>query len=218
VSAGHGHPGPDDRDAATFWEEHYGQREQVWSGRANPVLVDVAATLPPGTVLDVGCGEGGDAVWLALRGWRVTAVDLSRTALERAASAAAAAGVGDRVTVEQHDLSASFPSGTFDLVSAQYLHSPVAFPREHVLRSAAAAVAAGGLLLVVGHAGVPSWAPEPHPDVEFPTPEEVLASLDLSEGQWAVERLGSPEREVTGPDGHVDRIADSVVAVRRLAA
>ena len=111
-----------------FWEEHYLGHEQVWSGRPNPVLVDVVGSLPPGKVLDLGCGEGGDAVWLAAQGWRVTAADVSATALGRAAERAEAEGVAERIDFQQHDLEFTFPEGAFDLVSAQYLHSPVEFP------------------------------------------------------------------------------------------
>jgi methylase of polypeptide subunit release factors len=100
----------------------------VWSGRANATLVDVVQDLPPGTALDLGCGEGGDAVWLALRGWQVTAVDVSPTALRRAGEHAAQAGVADRVTTERHELGRSFPDGTYDLVCAAFLHSPVELP------------------------------------------------------------------------------------------
>ena len=109
-----------------FWEGHYRGQGRVWSGRANPVLVDVAGSLRPRTALDLGCGEGGDAVWLAQQGWRVTAVDVSATALDRAATLAAEAGVDASIDFQQHDLARTFPEGAFDLVSAQYLHSPAA--------------------------------------------------------------------------------------------
>jgi SAM-dependent methyltransferase len=87
-----------------FWEGHYRGRDQVFSGHANPVLVGVAGLLRPGAALDLGCGEGGDAIWLARHGWRVTAVDVAATALERAAEHARTAGVADRITFERHDL------------------------------------------------------------------------------------------------------------------
>ena len=69
-----------------FWEDHYRRHERVWSRRANPVLVDVTGQLRPGTTLDLGCGEGCDAIWLARQGWRVSAVDVSDTTLRRAAA------------------------------------------------------------------------------------------------------------------------------------
>ncbi|MBA3491412.1 MAG: class I SAM-dependent methyltransferase [Rubrobacteraceae bacterium] len=208
--------GEGDSKAEQFWEEHYRGHGRVWSGRANPVLVDVAGSLRPRTALDLGCGEGGDAVWLAQQGWRVTAVDVSATALDRASTLAAEAGV--RIDFQQHDLARTFPEGAFDLVSAQYLHSPVEFPRDRVLRMAARAVASSGLLLIVAHASVApwSWNHKPH-HPRFPTPEETLAALDLSPGQWRTERLGTPERPATGPNGESATVTDNVVAVRRLA-
>ncbi len=197
-----------------FWEGHYRGQGRVWSGRANPVLVDVAGSLRPRTALDLGCGEGGDAVWLAQQGWRVTAVDVSATALDRAATLADEAGV--RIDFQQHDLARTFPEGAFDLVSAQYLHSPVEFPRDRVLRMAARAVASSGLLLIVGHASAAPWSWNHKPHTRFPTPEEVLAALDLSPWQWRTERLGTPERLGTGPNGESATVTDNVVAVRRL--
>lgn len=200
-----------------FWEEHYGAAERVWSGRANATLVDVVQDLPPGTALDLGCGEGGDAVWLALRGWRVTAVDVSPTALRRAAEHAADAGVGDRVTTERHELGRSFPGGTYDLVAAAFLHSPVELPREDVVRQAAAAVAPGGRLVVLGHAGPPSWAPAEHvAHARFPTPQEVLEALRLPQDGWQTERVELVGRTATGPQAQTGHLEDSLVVVRRL--
>ena len=201
-----------------FWEDHYGAAERVWSGRANATLVDVVQDLPPGTALDLGCGEGGDAVWLALRGWQVTAVDVSRTALERTGRPAAEAGVADRVRTERHELGRSFPDGTYDLVSAAFLHSPVELPREDVMRRAGAAVAPGGRLVVLGHAGVPSWAPPEHAaHPHFPAPQEVLDALCLPPDRWSTERVGLVERTATGPQGQTGTLEDSLVVVRRLA-
>jgi SAM-dependent methyltransferase len=202
--------------AERFWEGHYRAHERVWSGSANPVLVDVAGSLPAGTALDLGCGEGGDAIWLAGRGWRVTAVDVSATALDRASTHAATAGVEARIDFQQHDLAHSFPAGAFDLVSAQYLQSPVEFPRDRVLQTAASAVAPGGLLLVVTHASVAPWSWNQDPHTRFPTPEEALAALDLSPGQWRTELLGAPARQAIGPNGESATVTDNVIAVRRL--
>jgi SAM-dependent methyltransferase len=203
-----------------FWDDLYQERPQVWSGKVNPVLADVAATLTPGTVLDLGCGEGGDAIWLAEQGWQVTAVDVSGTALGRAAAQAAAVGVDGRISFAQHDLSATFPEGEFDLVSAQFLHSPVELPRGEILRRAAGAVAAGGCLLVVGHAEPPPWARHHHDadghQMHFPTADDVIGDLALDEAHWVIERRGTVEREATGPDGQTGVLIDSVVLARRL--
>ena len=207
--------GGGDGEAERFWEGHYRGHERVWSGRANPVLVDVAGSLPRGTALDLGCGEGGDAIWLARRGWRVTAVDVSATALARASAHAAAVGSEAHIDFQQHDLAHAFPAGAFDLVSAQYLHSPVEFPRDRVLRAAARTVAPGGLLLIVEHASVSPWS-WADPDTRFPTPEQTLASLKLPHAQWRTERLGSPRRPATGPGGQTATVTDNVIAVRRL--
>ena len=204
-------------DVEQFWEQHYGAAERVWTGRANATLVDVVQDLPPGTALDLGCGEGGDAVWLALRGWQVTAVDVSRTALDRTDRHAEQAGVADRVTTQQHQLGRSFPDGTWDLVSCAFLHSPVELAREDVVRRASAAVAPGGRLVVLGHAGAPSWAPAEHvAHARFPTPQEVLDDLRLPEHGWRTERAALVERTATGPQGQTGTLEDSLVVVRRL--
>jgi thioredoxin reductase len=192
-----------------FWERFYAEREQVWSGRPNPVLAATAADLAPGTALDLGAGEGGDSVWLAERGWKVTAVDVAQTACDRIATRA-----GDLpVRTERHDLTESFPEGTHDLVNAQYLHSPQPdFPRTTILRRAAEAVAPGGTLLVVGHGRLAPWSWDP--SLRMPTADEVLASLALDD-TWEVVRCESVERTATGPDGQEATITDEIVQVRR---
>jgi SAM-dependent methyltransferase len=212
-----------DQDTVTsaeqYWEERYQDEGRVWSGRPNPLLVREAEPLPPGTALDLGCGEGGDAIWLASQGWQVTAVDVSATALRRGADHARDAGLAAKIRWERHDLSRSFPAGSFDLVSAQFLHSPVAADgeREAILRRAAAAVAPGGILLVAGHAGWPSWQEEPPFDYHFPTTGEVLAALDLEPGRWHVELEEVVERDLPDPDGRPGRREDNILRVRRLA-
>ncbi|MEU4715064.1 FAD-dependent oxidoreductase [Micromonospora purpureochromogenes] len=204
-----------DTETARHWDELYQRRERIWSGRANPHLVDVVDPLPAGTALDLGCGEGADAIWLAGRGWRVTAVDVSTTALDRAAAEAATAGVAARIDFQRHDLTRTFPEGVFDLVSAQFLQSPLEFPRAEVLRAAARAVAPGGRLLIVEHGEVPPWSRLAHPHVRFPTPEETLAELDLDPDGWRTERLDAPRRAVTDPDGQPATLVDHLVLVRR---
>ena len=205
---------PHDAEAERFWDAHYNKNEQVWSGRPNAVLVKEATGLTPGIALDLGCGEGADAIWLAQRGWRVTAVDISQTALERGARGAAAAGVAERVDWQPHDLAHTFPDGSYDLVSTQYLHSPVDLPRGRILRAAAQAVALGGTLLVVGHKSVPPWACHPH--ASFPEPAETLDDLGLDTERWDVTTCEARQRQTTGPDGEIGAVTESVIkALRR---
>jgi SAM-dependent methyltransferase len=199
-----------------FWDTRYSQSDRIWSGNPNTVLVRETTGLEPGRALDLGCGEGADAIWLAQQGWRVTATDISRIALDRAAQHAAAADVADRIDWQRHDLGTSFPAGIFDLISAQFLHSRGDMPREKILRTAASAIAPGGVLLVVGHAGYPSWEHNPHPNVHFPTPEEVLESLDLPDEQWEVLLSEEHQRSQTGPDGQPATRTDNTLKVRRL--
>ena len=201
--------------AERFWQEHYQDRNQPWSGKANAILARFAEPLPAATALDLGCGTGGNALWLAQRGWQMTAVDISANALGRAAAHAATAGVADRVDFQQHDLARTFPAGAFSLVYALYLQSPISFPRERVLRKAAAAVAAGGLLLIVEHASVAPWS-WADPETVFPTPQEALATLELDLGGWRIAFIGAPERLANGPGGQAAVVADNIIALKRL--
>ncbi len=154
----HGHADePEDVFEPPAWEERYAGPESLWSGEPNPQLVAEASRLVSGTALDVGCGEGGDVVWLAQQGWRVTGADFSANGLARAARHAAEAGVADRVDWWQVDARAFDAGGrTWDLVTTHYLHPPEGGMAE-VVRRLGAAVAPGGLLLVVGHAPSPSF-------------------------------------------------------------
>ncbi|GLZ78881.1 methyltransferase [Actinorhabdospora filicis] len=200
-------------EAAHFWEERYATRPKVWSGRANPPLAAAIAGLKPGRALDLGAGEGGDAVHLAALGWHVTAVDISPTALERVREHAADAGVGGRVVTERHDLAVSFPDGEFDLVAALYLQTPFVFPRDEVLRRAAGALAPGGTLLVVEHGSDRPWGW--NREDPYPTPREIFDGLDLDPAVFEAARLDTPSREASGPDGETAVVTDTVVAVRR---
>jgi SAM-dependent methyltransferase len=202
-------------DAKATWEEHYGERDRVWSGRVNVRLAEIASTVKPGRALDLGCGEGGDAMWLAEHGWHVVAVDISETALQRAAADADTRGLGDRIDFQQHDLSSSFPAGTYDLISAQFLHSMAHLDRPRIFSQAADAVAPGGLLLIVDHAGPPPWASKLHHHHEFPSADEVVESLNLDAGEWERVRVEPVEREATGPDGQIGTLIDNVLVLRR---
>ncbi len=199
-----------------FWEQHYRASIRQSSGRPSGALVRFAGPLPEGTALDLGCSQGDDAVWLARRGWRVVAVDVSGTVLARAAKNAQTAGVSDLIAFERHDLTHTFPEGRFDLVTALFLHSPVEFPRTRVLQAAARAVAPEGLLLIVEHASVAPWS-WADSDTAFPTPEESLETLDLDPCRWHRDFVGASERDATGPNGQSATVTDNVIALRRLA-
>ena len=204
-----------------FWEALYRSRSAVWSGRPNPQLLAEAAGLSPGTALDVGCGEGADAIWLAQRGWQVTAVDISATALLRGQAHAAKAGadVPGRIRWLQADfVSEPAPElATYDLVSAQFVHPPSG-QREALHRRLAAAVSPGGTLLVVGHhpsdlhAGI---GRSPMPDLMF-TAEQVGAVLQP--GRWDVVVNEARLRTVTDDQGVEKTACDAVLHARRRTA
>ena len=209
-------------DATAVWEELYLRQDRIWSGNANRALVEVldefGDRLTAGRALDLGSGEGGDSLWLAAQGWRVTGLDISPTAIARAGSHAAERGLGpDAVTFTRADLAVWQPEGEYELVSACFLHSMVEFPREEVLRRAASAVAPGGALLVVGHASFPAWSSaHEHEHDALPSSDEVLAALDLPAGEWRTLLSESRPREVTSPDGEPFVIDDAVLLVQRL--
>ena len=210
-------PVPDGVVPADFWEERYSGTDRVWSGRPNQILTRVAADLAPGRALDLGCGEGGDAIWLAHHGWDVTGLDISVTATRRAAEAARAAGLPpERIRFLAADLSALDHAGTFDLVTASYLHSPVEFPRADVLRHAAGLVAPGGHLLVLSHADFPPWARgHDHAEHRFLTPAEEVAEIGLDGDGWTVVLAETRSRDAVGPEGQTAVLDDAVVLARR---
>ncbi|MFG6401231.1 SAM-dependent methyltransferase [Microbacterium sp. P04] len=207
-------------DPAEFWEARYlthrGENGSMWTGHVNAAVEREVSGLTPGTALELGSGEGGDALWLAAQGWSVTAVYISSNALAVGAAKAAELGLADRITWVQADLATWHPSAECDLVTSAFLHSPVELPREEILRRAVTAVAPGGRLLVVGHGAFPPGAS--HHDQEdappLPSPEEVLAALELPDG-WVVETSAFVDREVEWRDQGTVTLTDSVLRVRR---
>lgn len=202
--------GPDLPGAAE-WDERYAGADRVWSGRPNGALVAEVAGLAPGRVLDVGCGEGADAVWLAGRGWDVTALDVSAVALERAARHAAEAGVAVR-WLHAGLLDADLPAGGFELVSAQY-PALLRTPGADAERALLAAVAPGGTLLVVHHADVHRCQPGTagFDPADYVSPADVAALLDPG---WDVEVDERRERHVPAGAG-AHHTHDLVLRARR---
>lgn len=199
------------------WEERYRSAHSVWSGQPNPQLVAEVSDLRPGVAFDIGCGEGADAIWLAARGWRVTAVDFATTALERAAAHAAGVGseVADRIEWRYADLRTwAPPPGSADLVSAQYMHLPSA-ERRPLFARLAAAVAPGGTLLLVGHdlSDLDTDAHRVHEPDMFYTAQEVAASLPP--GEWEVQVVEARPRPAKSHEGEGIAVRDAVVRARR---
>jgi SAM-dependent methyltransferase len=200
-----------------FWDERYRSADMIWSGNPNPHLVATGTDLVPATALDVGSGEGADAIWLASRGWRVTAIDVSTVALGRAAKRATEAGeqVADRITWQQADVLSWDPAPLqFDLVSAQFMLLPrPALGSLH--RRLAAAVRPGGTLLIVGHhpSDLETSMGRPHlPDLMF-TADEIAAALNPDE--WHIIVAAAPERQAVDPDGQPITIRDAVLRAIR---
>lgn len=213
----HGDPASSVR-AREHWEEFY-EGKRPWSGKPNAILVDEIGgiTADGKTALDLGCGSGADAIWLAQQGWWVTAVDIADAALASGRGHAADAGLADdAITWRRSDLGAEFPDGSWDLVSAFYLHSTVALERADILRTAAAAVNPGGTLIVVGHWAMPSWRFDGDPPA-FPSTDDVLADIGANHADsgWTTVAIGLRDVAMTTPDGEPCTRTDNVVHLHR---
>ena len=217
----HGHPDqPDEAELrrlffeSSAWDERYAATDRIWSGRVNPVLATEAASLEPGRALDVGSGEGADAVWLAARGWEVVGLEFSAVARERAALHAAEAGVADRTSWRDADVRTWQPGDEqWDLVTSHYFHQPDQLLPD-VVRRLADAVAPGGTLLVVGHHpadlatgvrhGAAGW---------LLTAAELVPALDQQ--VFEVEVVEARRRTGSRPEGGTVDLTDAVLRARR---
>ncbi|MFH8977093.1 class I SAM-dependent methyltransferase [Streptomyces sp. NPDC017890] len=204
-------------DAAEYWDRLYAARPMPVDPGPNVRLTETVRGLEPGEALDLGCGPGGDALWLARRGWQVTAVDVSTVTVERLTSLASEHGLSSRITACPHDLHRSLPDGTFDLINAHYLHTPLDLDRATVLRAAAHALRQSGRLIVVDHGSTAPWSWNQDPDVRYPTPLEVAAGLDLDPRSWRIETARAATRSATGPNGLTADVTDHILVVRRTA-
>lgn len=200
-----------------FWDDRYRQRTRIWSGDPNRQLVAVAADLPPGKALDVGCGEGADAVWLASRGWDVLGIDVSEVALSRARihTEELEASVAARLEWQQVDLltSPELPGG-LGLVSIQFMHLPEP-ERSRIFSSLSTLVGVGGSLLIVAHdpSDLHSSVGRPHQADLFHTPQQIAELLDDS---WDIRICESRPRVERTSDGRDVAISDAVLHAVRL--
>jgi thioredoxin reductase/SAM-dependent methyltransferase len=199
-------------DSAEDWDRRYTDSgHKLWSGEPNSALVAETVHLEPGTALDLGCGEGADAIWLAGRGWEVTAVDISAVAIDRGREAATTAGIAiDWVRADVP--SERFPTGSFDLVTVMYpafRHTP----DDGAMRAILDAVAPGGTLLVVHHLfdGHDGHRPNGFDPADYVQPPDIAKHLhdgwaiEIHDERARVRPAGSP-----GPD-----VPDLVLRARR---
>jgi 2-polyprenyl-3-methyl-5-hydroxy-6-metoxy-1,4-benzoquinol methylase len=198
-----------------FWEDRWSQAlrehgDRVAQRPPNAHLTAELSDLPPGRALDAGCGHGSDALWLAARGWRVTAVDFAPTALGHARSTAEAMGpdVAERIDWVEADLSTWTPQpGEYDLVVNLYVH--VAGSVEEMVRRMATGVARGGTLLLVGHRPV-----DPATGAATAAAGQVQVSVEaaraaLDPGSWELVVAADRPRPIAGTG------VDAVIRARR---
>ncbi len=201
----------------TDWDHRYGG-DRMWSGNPNGTLVAEVTGMVPGRALDVGAGEGGDAVWLAEQGWQVTASDISQRALDHVAGAAAERHLAIGYLHADANGLAPFEPGAFELVSAQYASIPRT-PDGRAVHNLLAAVAPGGTLLVVSHDLAPMRAPvdvatqsRPFDPDAYVRVEDVAAVLAASAG-WTVDLNEKRPRPPGAASSH--HVDDVVLRARR---
>ena len=200
-----------------YWESHWQQANGHTPGREmvpNPYLAREIGSLAPGTALDAGCGEGAEAIWLAAKGWQVTAADISTEALSRAAERAAKESTApERVEWVEADLSVWEPGKQFDLVTTHYVHP--AMPQLGLYARISGWVAPGGTLLIVGHRHTseePGLGHRP-PEEASVTAANITVGLDAT--RWDIVTADEPVRSLTDDAGRTVRLDDVVVRATR---
>lgn len=214
-----------------YWDEiwHGDRAAAMAAGDPNPHLVREVADLTPGAALEAGCGAGTEAIWLASRGWQVTAADIAAQALARAAERAGAGGVGERIEWVEADLSTWEPEARFDLVTTHYAHPSI--PQLEFYDRIATWVAPGGTLLIVAHLGNHGSDGghghgdshgkshgHGHDDGGPPASASVTASditARLDPATWEIHTEEESQRTMAGPGGREVTIHDAVVRATR---
>lgn len=205
-------------DPQSFWDGVHRRRDPRSPGTSHIHLEDRLASLPPGRALELGCGDGADAIWLATRGWEVTAVDISPVTLDVGAEQAQRAGVAERISWQPADLAEWTPEASYDLVFSLFLHTPVGLDRVDVFSRAAAALRPGGTLLLVGHLTLPPWAWDPDDTSGLPSARALAGALSLDSARWRILLAEDQSRTVRHADGRAVEVVDAVLHVERLAA
>ena len=214
----------DSEFGAAYWEDRYRHGGGASRRDPSPSLLAEASDLPPGHALDAGCGWGADALWLASRGWQVTAVDVSPAAIDQARQTAEAtdSDAAARVTWTPADLTTWEPADRFDLVTSHYVHVPG--PPEALFARLASWVAPGGTLLVVGHGHTPGQhgghhGPHGHhqaagqPDSPVASAQIRLAQITagLSTDDWQIIAAEPRTHTISRPDGAPPAVLTDVV-------
>lgn len=207
-----------------YWEQQWhadraGDPPAMAAMPANPHLVREVKGMVPGTALDVGCGSGAEAVWLASQGWQVSGADIAEEALLRAAERAAVAGLANRIRWIKADLTSWEPGTTYDLVTTHYAHS--AMPQVEFYDRIASWVAPGGTLLIVGHLrhdhahghGRGHGHGDGPPDAASVTLAEITARLGAA--AWDIVTAEESERVVSHPSRGPVVLHDVVVRATR---
>jgi 2-polyprenyl-3-methyl-5-hydroxy-6-metoxy-1,4-benzoquinol methylase len=179
------------------WDKRYSTVENLWAVKPNRFLVAEVAELEPGRALDLACGEGQNAIWLATLGWDVTGVDFSEVAIAKARARAERDGV--RVEFACADLLEYEPAGAFDLVLVLYLHIAPS-GRRQVLANAAAALAPGGTFVLVGHdlTNLTDGVGGPSDPSLLCTPDEIageLPGLEIVKAERVLRDVGGEQRD-----------------------
>lgn len=195
--------------ASAFWDRRYGEADRLWPRNANALLTDFATRLPVGRALDIGAGEGRNAIWLAKAGWNVTALDVSQVGLQRAAQRAAAEGVElECVAGDWRDHS---PTTPVDLAVISFMH-PHPDERAAMFERTRAALRPGGHLFTVGvHVTEHGRRGPPDPDRLY-MPERLQEAL----ARFELVRCETMAYEGEGRDGP-RRVVDVVAIARRPA-
>ncbi|MFN8036816.1 MAG: class I SAM-dependent methyltransferase [Acidimicrobiia bacterium] len=200
---------------ASDWDRRYDTAEFVWHTDPNRFLPPEAAGLSPGRALDLACGEGRNAVWLASQGWQATGVDFSTVGISKGADLAARHGVHVEWIVDDVTTWSPPPDG-YDLVVVFYLQLPEV-PRRAAMAVAARSLAPGGTLLVVGHdlANLSEGVGGPQDPSVLYTAGDLVDDLERSGVALAVERSEELRRPVETDAGTREAI-DCFVRARRV--
>ena len=215
----HHHQNSENLTPQESWNNLYSEREQVWSGKPNMTLVTLIERRPPTTVLDLGCGEGGDVIWLAQRGWTATGIDISDVAIERARQAAEKLGVEAEFVAA--DLAEWRTGKKFNLIVSSFMQSHFDdLDRIGIFRAALELLNVGGELVSISHAGMPSFVKKDDPRREkmenLPQPLVEAHTLTEDDDRFEVKLAETRSRTVISPDGEEGTIDDGVLVIKRV--